>query len=137
MDDVQPVQVGGRARKLSRWDRTSQRLRPLWPALAICAVGLLPFRTCLLQIFFHTPCPACGLTRAGLRLLSLDLAGATHFQPLAIPLFVLFLTVLFSAPWLSDLQWKWIVQRASTIAGIGLIAVWALRFVGFFGGPVP
>ncbi|MCS6901310.1 MAG: DUF2752 domain-containing protein [Myxococcales bacterium] len=97
----------------------------------------MPFRTCLLYIFFHIPCPACGLTRAGLRLLSLDLEGATRFQPLAVPLLVLFLATLAAAPWLEDHRWKILVNRSSAAAGVGLVVVWALRFLGFFGGPVP
>jgi hypothetical protein len=105
--------------------------------MAVCAVGLLPFRTCLLYIVLDIPCPACGLTRAGLRLLSLDPAGATRFQPLAIPLVLLFLAVLLGAPWLDDRRWRALVVRSSAAAGVGLIAVWALRFLGFFGGPVP
>jgi hypothetical protein len=100
-------------------------------------VGLLPFRTCLLYIAFDVPCPACGLTRAGLRLLSLDPAGATRFQPLAIPLLLLFLAVLACAPWLDEPRWKALVNRSSAAAGVGLVLVWALRFLGLFGGPVP
>lgn len=129
--------MGSGARELSRWSLAARRLRPLWPALAVCAVGLLPFRTCLLYIAFDVPCPACGLTRAGLRLLSLDPAGATRFQPLAIPLLLLFLAVVACAPWLDEPRWKALVNRSSAAAGVGLVAVWALRFLGLFGGPVP
>jgi hypothetical protein len=105
--------------------------------MAVSAVGLLPFRTCLLQRFFHLPCPACGLTRAGLRLLSLDLAGATRFQPLAVPLVLLLLAVILGAPWLDDARWSRLVRWSTASAGVGLVTIWALRFLGFFGGPVP
>lgn len=102
-----------------------------------CSVGLLPITTCLLKLTVHLPCPACGLTRAGLRLLCLDLAGATQMQPLAVPLVLLFFSVIAASPFASDERWTWLVRRSSAAAGLGLVAVWALRFAGFFGGPVP
>lgn len=137
MDDVQPAQVGVGARDLSPWRLAAVRLRPLLPVVGVCSVGLLPFRTCLAQIAFHQPCPACGLTRATLRLLHGDLGGATRFQPLAVPLAVLAAGVVLSSPWLSEARWRWLVARSSAVAGVALVAVWLARFGGMFGGPVP
>lgn len=107
------------------------------PALLVCAVGLLPIPTCLMKLLVGLPCPACGLTRAGLRLLSLDVAGATRFQPLAVPLVLVFAAAVLSAPWLGEARWRTLVRWSLTGAGVGLVAVWALRFAGCFGGPVP
>ena len=129
--------MGSGARELSPWGLAAVRLRPLIPAAAVCSVGLLPFRTCLAQIALHLPCPACGMTRATLRLLHGDLAGATRFQPLAVPLALLFAAIVLSAPWLSDARWRSLVQRSSAVVGVALIAVWIARFGGMFGGPVP
>jgi hypothetical protein len=100
-------------------------------------VGLLPFPTCLVRIVLHLPCPACGLTRAGLRFLHGDLLGATSFQPLALPLIALFALALALAPLLGDPAWKRFTVVAMGLAGGGLVLVWALRFLGLFGGPVP
>ncbi len=36
---------------------------------------------CPMKIIFHIPCPACGLTHAGARLLVLDLRGACEYNP--------------------------------------------------------
>lgn len=105
--------------------------------MAVCSVGLLPVRTCLLKIAFDQPCPACGLTRATLRLLAGDLAGATRFQPLAVPLAALFVGVVLAAPFVGDARWRWLVQRATSVAGVALVVVWAARFGGLFDGPVP
>lgn len=129
--------MGIGARELSPWQRAAVRLRPLAPAMAVCCVGLLPFTTCLSKIFFGIPCPACGLTRAGLCILSGDAAGATRFQPLALPLLALFVAVVACAPFASEERWRALVRWSTASAGVGLVAVWALRFAGLFGGPVP
>jgi hypothetical protein len=107
------------------------------PALGACSVGLLPFPTCVVRLVLHLPCPACGLTRAGLRFLHGDLRGATGFQPLALPLIALFLLSIALAPALGDAAWRRFTAVALGLAGGGLVLVWALRFLGLFGGPVP
>lgn len=121
----------------SPWSLAARRLRPLVPAAAVCAVGLLPIRTCLLRIFLGVSCPACGLTRAGLRLLALDVAGATRMQPLAVPLVALLAAMILAAPWLPEAAWRRAVVWASGAAGVGLMAVWGLRLLGLLGGPLP
>ena len=63
-----------------------QRLAPLVPPAVICALlALVPTSTCLVKIATGLPCPACGMTRASLRLLRGDLAGSLAMHPLALP----------------------------------------------------
>ena len=52
-------------------------MRPLWIAVA----GSMP--PCLWRAWAGWPCPGCGTTRAIVRLLHADLAGALAFNPLA------------------------------------------------------
>jgi hypothetical protein len=102
---------------------------------------------CAFAKMLHTPCPACGSTRATLSLLHLDVAQALHFNP-AAPLVVLVLGVLaargiFVMARDGNVQalgegklGGWIV-RALVLALVLEVVVWGLRFFGLFGGPVP
>jgi hypothetical protein len=96
---------------------------------------------------FHTPCPACGSTRAARALMRLDFASVIKFNPVA-PLVIAILAAL-------AVRVVWLVARdghARTIDEerigqrllLGLVAavtleivVWALRYQGLFGGPCP
>jgi hypothetical protein len=131
--------VGSGARVLidsRRLAIAGRRLRPLVaPALVVVGVGLIPVPTCLVRLATGHPCPACGLTRAGLSLLSADLVGATHWHPLALPLLLLAIATPFAA--LSDRAWSPFGRWAMGTAGATLIAVWLLRFAGALGGPCP
>jgi hypothetical protein len=115
-----------------------RRLRPVVPVLAIGAVlALVPYPTCLVRLALGVPCPACGLTRAGLALGRLDFAGAQRFHPLAIALVGLAIGTGIVAFLVDDALWKRVVLVVTSGAGVALILVWALRFAGLFGGPVP
>ncbi|MBP5322934.1 MAG: DUF2752 domain-containing protein [Bacteroidaceae bacterium] len=50
------------------------------------SVNILP--PCLWTAIFHVHCPGCGMTRACLRLMQFDFAGAWHANPLTIPVIV-------------------------------------------------
>lgn len=39
----------------------------------------------------NNPCPLCGMTRAFFRIWKMDLQGAASLNPLAVPVFLLFL----------------------------------------------
>lgn len=66
-----------------------------WAIIIIIAYFVLSriffFGTCPMVILTGFPCPACGLSRAGILLLQLDLAGAWQMNPFiyAIVLYVL------------------------------------------------
>lgn len=49
--------------------------------LGILLFLILVYR-CPIYYFFHIPCPGCGITRAYLAVLSLDIDGAFHYHPL-------------------------------------------------------
>ncbi|MFS8067082.1 MAG: DUF2752 domain-containing protein [Byssovorax sp.] len=115
-----------------------RRLRPAVPVLAIGAVlALVPFSTCLVRLAIGVPCPACGLTRAGLALAHGDLAEAQRFHPLAAALLGVALGTALFAFQADDGAWRRVIRVVTGGAGVALILVWALRFAGLFGGPVP
>lgn len=115
-----------------------RRLRPLvGPTLVVVLVGLVPLTTCAVRLATGLPCPACGLTRGGLRLLVGDLAGAWHLHPLALPLTLVAIATPVFAFVASDVGWRAFGRAATTFAGVALVAVWLARFAGAFGGPCP
>lgn len=115
-----------------------RRLRPAAPVLAIGALlALIPYPTCLVRLALGVPCPACGLTRAGLALCHLDLAAAQRFHPLAAALVGLAAGTAVFAFLADEAAWKRVIRVITGGAGVALILVWALRFAGLFGGPVP
>ena len=115
-----------------------RRLRPAAPVLAIGAVlALVPCPTCLVRLALGVPCPACGLTRAGLALAHLDFAAAQRFHPLAIALVGVTIGAAIFAFVADAAAWKRVIPFVTGGVGVALIVVWALRFAGLFGGPVP
>lgn len=96
---------------------------------------------------FHMPCPGCGSTRAMLCLFHGDLAGVIRMNPLAP--FLSLLVALFVGQIVVSLATTGSLQRIgegllSKVTTRGFVAiavlevlVWALRFAGLFGGPVP
>jgi len=94
------------------------------------------------------PCPGCGLTRATLLLLQGEFAQALAFHPLVIPLAPVYFGALgwfalefVRGPHRPTQTPRWIAQRWFSCFGVvvlcATLAVWALRFFGYFGGPVP
>lgn len=115
-----------------------ERLRPALPVVVIASLlALVPFPTCIVRFVFGIPCPACGLTRAALAAARLDLATAQRFHPLSLALIVTTAVTALLAFIVSDAVWRRAVVLVTGSAGVALVAVWALRFAGCFGGPVP
>jgi hypothetical protein len=100
-------------------------------------LALIPYPTCVVRLALGIPCPACGLTRAGLALAHLDLASAQRFHPLAAALLGVAIGTAIAAFLVDDTAWRRVVRVVTSGAGVALIIVWALRFAGLFGGPVP
>lgn len=102
---------------------------------------------CAFAATFHIPCPACGSTRAALALLRGDPLGAMRFNP-AAPFIVATLAVLMvRGVWLmaadgnvqrlgEGLVGTWTLRLLVAFLVLEVL-VWALRFFGLFGGPVP
>lgn len=102
---------------------------------------------CSFARLFHVPCPGCGSTRAMLCLFQGDLAGVVRMSPLA-PFMCLFFTA-FAVQIVASILRSGSITNAfagrlgkAVPAGVIVVAllevvVWALRFGGLFGGPVP
>lgn len=97
------------------------------------------------------PCPGCGLTRAALRLAAGDLAGALQLHPLvpvAAPALLWLAWGAARAWWIPEdssarlvplrpSPWERAGTAGAALLTAALLAVWGLRFFGFFGGPAP
>ena len=103
--------------------------RPLW----IAAAGAMP--PCVWRASTGWPCPGCGTTRAIVRLLHGDLAGALAMSPLAACAAVAFVAGGFAAPgWLACGGQRPFVTargRPAWIAAAALVFVanWAWLYV--------
>ncbi len=125
-----------------------------WRAgLAVAAIGayaaymLSGVVQCTFAKITHHPCPACGGTRSVHALLHGDFMGALQFNPIA-PLFVIVLGALSArAVWIAGRDGNlyalgrgvvgvWLVRALVAVLVIDVV-VWAARFFGLFGGPVP
>jgi hypothetical protein len=118
--------------------RALTRLRPAGVVLLIGGLlALIPYPTCLFKLFAGIPCPACGLTRAGLAIAEGDILRATEWHPLSPALVVLFAAAVGLALLASEPLWHGFVRIATFGSAVALVGIWALRFLGAFGGPVP
>ena len=134
-----PSSAGARKRALTVAGLVAAAAGVVWLGAPVCPTAL----------FFGVPCPGCGLTRATLALANGDLAGAFHFHPLAPILAPLFIGAMGKAlfeyvrgPTLSAARAPsfWSSRPGNITAAVLLVlvlGVWALRFAGYFGGPVP
>lgn len=134
-----------RPKPTASWRRWSIALLLVSPVvLAI----LNEFPLCPSAGMLGLPCPGCGLTRATLLLVQGEFSRALALHPLVIPLAPMYFAALGffgvelirgpnhatpSTPWLTG---RWV----SIFGGVVLaatVALWVLRFFGYFGGPVP
>ncbi|HEY1955477.1 MAG TPA: DUF2752 domain-containing protein [Polyangiaceae bacterium] len=102
---------------------------------------------CPFAALTHMPCPGCGSTRSALALLHLHVGQAFWLNP-AAPIVVASVAVIaieglyrvVRDGHARDLAVhgasRWAL-RALVLATILEIPIWALRFFGLFGGPVP
>jgi hypothetical protein len=114
---------------------------------AIAALLLAGAVDCGFARLTGLPCPGCGSTRAARALLSLDVPTALRMNPVA-PFMVIVLGVLAArGVWLVGRDGNanelgqgrlgtWLLRGLAWSLGAQIV-VWALRFVGLFGGTVP
>ncbi|HEX3775410.1 MAG TPA: DUF2752 domain-containing protein [Polyangiaceae bacterium] len=106
------------------------------------------FPLCPMAGVFGVPCPGCGLTRATLALLHGDVRRALSLHPLVFAISPLFAWLSASAaftyvrgPRPSANFKPWLASRAASVLLLVLlvatVSVWAMRFLGYFGGPAP
>jgi hypothetical protein len=142
-----------------RWGVVAPRLKRFGIALLLIApfaIGmLLELPVCPSAALLGVPCPGCGLTRATLALLHGDLATALRFHPL-VPILTPAYVGLLGAIVASYVRGSPVVAPAGPGTGrprsflmsrtatalawilvVLVVAVWVLRFFGWFGGPVP
>lgn len=94
-------------------------------AVLVVVMNILDI-ACLFKELTGIPCPGCGMTRAYISLLYLDVRSAFHYHPMfwAIPLLVLFYLFdgkLFRQKWLNT----------TLLVGIlaGFIICWVVRMI--------
>jgi hypothetical protein len=115
-------------------------------AIPVAAAVWQGWPLCATAGIFGIPCPGCGLTRATLAALRGDWSTAWHLQPLfplVAPIYVYLVVALgyrFVAGPRAKPASKRVDRVISVVAAVAvalLIVVWASRFIGAFGGPVP
>jgi Protein of unknown function (DUF2752) len=121
-------------------------LAPLGALAAAGSLVVLGVLRCPLALLFHVPCPMCGATRAVLALLALDPAAAMRLNPVAPFVVVFALGLAARGAYLHAAEGHTgrlldgpgkLLARALGAAFAAAIVVWALRFLGLFGGPCP
>jgi hypothetical protein len=110
----------------------------------VALLVLLEAPLCPFAALSHRPCPACGMTRATMALLSLDPARAFSLHPLvfvATPLFAV-ATFLGAKSFVTEGEVRFsrrfarFFGPAFVVLMLAMIAMWIARFQGAFGGPV-
>lgn len=149
--------VGCFIRMAGIWD-LDEPLAPLpRRALRATAVGAswvvaalptsLGWQRCGLAALLHIPCPGCGMTRA-IRLLAAGRFDASlRMHALALPALAVGVSFAVATVWTTFEQGtplffcKTRFGRATLAVAIvvysAALALWALRWLGLFGGPVP
>lgn len=97
---------------------------------------LLTGSICPMHAVTGIPCPGCGLTRAGLRVLMLDFDGAWRMNPFIFPIGILLLIRGTYRYLLRRKPGKWFsLCTAVILAGLVVFYIW--RMVCFFPGEAP
>lgn len=116
------------------WPVIRERLGPIVPPALICSLlALVPTTTCLMKIATGRPCPACGMTRASLRLLHGDLHGSVTLHPLALPaVLALGVTVVLALTLRPQHPlWERFVRTELGVFAFAFLVVWVVRMAGF------
>lgn len=119
-----PVAADGRAR-LKGFVRELAGLAAMLAAAVVVlhALGV----TCLVKALTGVSCPGCGLTRAWLAALSLDLASAVAYHPLfwAAPVAAV---AAIAESWTRGAARR-VAHAVALVALVGLVAVWVVRLL--------
>ena len=100
--------------------------------ITLAAVGLTVaawayFRIfCLFKLIFKIPCPGCGMTRAYLALLRLDVAGAFEMHPMFWSVPILLVFYLFDG---KIFRPRWINTAILTLIFIGFFINWIFKLI--------
>lgn len=110
----------------------------------VALLVLLEAPLCPFAALAHRPCPACGMTRATLALLSFDPTRAFSLHPLVFVAAPLFGVATLLGAWSfvreGEVRFSRSFARffgpAFVLLMLVMIAVWIARFQGALGGPV-
>jgi hypothetical protein len=113
----------------------------------LCAIPVaMGWQRCPVATFLHEPCPGCGMTRAIRLLLRGDVAGSLRMHPLAVPVLLVGVMIATASVWSTGSMGSPVRAMQSRVSRVALwvavavyaatIALWALRWAGWFGGPV-
>ncbi len=82
---------------------------------------------CLFRMFLNIPCPGCGMTRALLALLKLDLADAFSHHPMIFAMPVIYLYFLFDG---TLFRKKGVDTAIWVLFGLGFLLHWLFQILG-------
>lgn len=110
------------------------------PLLILVVFAIVDWPLCPTRIFLGVPCPGCGLTRATLAMLTLDLGAMLRFHPLA-PVMTPLVGWALGKPILEELGWipkhrvfLRVPQPVWIALAIAFFGLYALRLGGLLGG---
>jgi hypothetical protein len=102
---------------------------------------------CAFATILHWPCPGCGMTRAIHLLQAGEIGASLRMNPFATPVIAVgamlmlstFLTTLASGSPIEFYKTRLgrVALASAAFVYAAAFVFWALRWLGFFGGPVP
>lgn len=92
--------------------------------LVVLAVFRIFDIPCIFNLIFRIPCPSCGMTRAYINLLHLDVMGAFAMHPMfwSVPVLGLY----YFADW-KLFKRKWIDYGVLILIGTGFLVNWIFK----------
>jgi 4-hydroxy-3-methylbut-2-en-1-yl diphosphate synthase IspG/GcpE len=113
---------------------------------AVGVAAALGWIRCPLAALYHIPCPGCGMTRAMVLLVTGHVAASLRMNALALPVALASAGLVVAAfgerpagtadGARSGSRFRAAIA-AMTVAYGAAVVLWALRWLGMFGGPVP
>lgn len=95
------------------------------------------YSICPLIMLTGYPCPSCGLTRAGIRLLHFDFAGAWHMHPFIYVVAILVFCYCWNRYIRLQLRQPKSMKILAGIALVALVIFYIYRMVCYFPGESP
>lgn len=126
------------------------RLKRAGGVVALSCVAVLPaafgWQRCALATLFHVPCPGCGMTRAIALFAGGHVGASLRMNALAMPVLAAGLALVAASSattYRLGTPFEVHTTRLGRAAIVGLavayaaaVVLWALRWFGWFGGPV-
>ena len=82
--------------------------------------------TCPMLQFLHIPCPGCGMTRAWIHALQLDLAAAFSYHGMFWSMPIVLLYYLYDG---RLLPWKWADRLILILIAVGFAVCWICKLL--------